>query len=298
MGLSFSSAASWDATSRNILITGASSGIGAELARCLAREGGNLALVARNQTKLEEVAKECRKLGSEKVHIYSCDLTKNAEIEASMAKALDDFKGFDVVVMNAGRSQGCFFEEIQDVDQIDYMMKLNVGGVIIPLQKLLPGIHKSRQSRIVVVSSVAGKIPVLYRTIYSASKAALNGFCNSLRLELGETYGGDAPKVCIMSFPEIKGTLLNEGRMDFGSMEPAVQFKDDGAGDLHMACQGCLKAIRRGSRSWGEPFKVKLLLPLYPFIPRVIETMILKHLRRTHYRPATQANLRDADKLE
>jgi NADP-dependent 3-hydroxy acid dehydrogenase YdfG len=280
------------------LITGASSGIGAELARCFAREGGNLALVARNQTKLEEVAEECRKLGSARVHIYSCDLTKNSEIEASMAKALDDFKGFDVVVMNAGRSQGCFFEEIEDVDQIDYMMKLNVGGVIIPLRKLLPGIHKSSRSRIVVVSSVAGKIPVLYRTIYSASKAALNGFCNSLRLELGETYGGNAPKVCVMNFPEIKGTLLNEGRMDFRSRQPAVQFKDDGAGDLQLACQGCMNAIRWGRRSWGEPFKVKLLLPVYPFFPRVIEAMILKHLRRTHYRPAAQANLMAEHKLE
>lgn len=273
-----------EVASRNILITGASSGIGEEMARKIASEGGNLALVARNTAKLEEVAEECRQLGSETVRVYSCDLTKNAEIEKATTEALKDFTTFDIVVLNAGRSQGCYFEEVKDIDQIDYMMKLNVSGVIIPLQKLLPSIPKKSTSRIVVVSSSAGLIPVLYRTVYSASKAAVIGFCKSLRLELVDTYGEDAPKVCLINAPEI-ATPLNDNRMDFGAQLPPMQFKAGVAGKLDENVAEALNAIRRGDRSWGEPLKVMLILTLCQFIPRILDASITRYFKRTSFRP-------------
>ena len=183
MGNLWSSESSWQATSRNVFITGASSGIGAELARAFAREGAKLALLGRNVDRLQQVAKDCVRLGAEAVQVYSADLTVNADIERATRQAIQDFEGFDVVILNAGRSQGCYFEEIQDIEQIDYMMKLNVSGVMIPLQKLLPSIHKSRHSRIVFISSTAGVVPVPYRTVYSASKFAVSGFCDTLRLD-------------------------------------------------------------------------------------------------------------------
>jgi len=289
---SLSSDSSWQATSRKVLITGASSGIGAELARNFAKEGAHLALLARNKERLEQVADECRQLGAESVQLYYADLTKNQEIEQATSKAMQDFGGFDVVILNAGRSQGCYFEEINDVDQIDHMMKLNVSGVIVTLQKLLPFIYKSRHSRIVFISSTAGIIPVAYRTIYCSSKFAVTGFTGALRMELDDTYGSEAPKVCLVAVPEVNGTALNSGRMDFGASQPAAQFLPGTSLDLEPTCHSLMEAIRAGKREWGLPMKVRLIRPFYSIVPNLIDAVVMKHLRKTMFRPV----IPDADK--
>ena len=143
---SFVSSSYWPrATDKKVLITGASQGIGRALSLQFANEGAHLALLARNQEGLQRVAKECLRLGAASVEIFPVDLTDTAAIDQATHKAIQKFQRFDVVILNAGRSQGCYFEEIQDVSQIEYMMKLNIGGVIITLQKLLPAVLKSRQ---------------------------------------------------------------------------------------------------------------------------------------------------------
>ena len=293
MGLMFSKRKddNWTVSSRNILITGASSGIGAELARKFAAEGANLALLARSESNLEKVAKECRELsdGSSNITIHCCDLTNNKEIESALSDAIEKSinNQFDVVILNAGRSQGCYFSEINDVDQIDYMMKLNIGGVIIPIQKLLPSVVKCHKSRIVVISSVAGLIPVPYRTIYCATKSAINAFCGSLRMELNDTYAYDmAPKVCVVNFPEVKNTALNSDRMNFGAKLLPAQFDPDAAQELSYSCEQCIEqAIKPGIRSWGQPLKVSLLLPLLTILPNILEVLIMKHIKKTTSRP-------------
>ena len=279
MGIAFSSPA-WEARSRSVLITGASSGIGAETARQFAKEGANLALVARGKENLETVAKECRQLGAETVKIYMIDLSNNNAIKTGMEKAIADFQGFDVVVLNAGRSHGCYFEEIKDTSQIEYMVNLNVTGVIISLHSLLPSIYKSRHSRIVVISSTAGIIGVPYRTIYCATKHALTGFCNSFRIELNATYEKEAPAVCLINFPGVSGTKLNSDRMDFGTEQPPAQFDASAGMPLPEAVEGLMSAIAAGKREWGQPFKVTFLRPLYSLIPGILDGFILKRVRR------------------
>ena len=296
---SSSSSSAWESRGRNVLITGASSGIGAELARKFAREGARLFLLARNMERLGRIAKECQTIGAENVSIYNLDLTINKEIEANTQKivqCLNDCGAnggggaapqlLDVIVLNAGRSQGCYFEEIQNVQDIDYMLKLNISGVIVPLQMLLPHMYKSRHSRIVFISSTAAVIPVPYRSIYSASKFAVTGFCNTLRMELNDTYGKDSsPKVTLITVPEVKGTALNEGRMTFGAKQPPVQFRSDTSLELEPTCEQIMKAIRTGVREWGTPLKVQVLAPLLNVFPDLLEGVIFKHLRKTHFRP-------------
>lgn len=275
---------SWQATDRTVLITGASSGIGRQLALLYAAEGANLALMARRRDVLQQVAEDCRSAGSPKVHLYTADLTKNTEIAQSTQQAIRDFGQFDVLILNAGRSQGHFFEEIKDVEQMDYLLKLNVSGVINTLHYLLPYLHKSEHSRIVVVSSTAGIIPVPYRTVYCASKFALSGFSNAIRMELCETYKEASPKVCLINFPEVSGTALNTSRMDFGADQPPFGFDGSQAVDVETACRNMMVQVARGTREWGHPFKVSLLRPFYSIIPSVLEAMIMKHVRRTHVR--------------
>ena len=166
------------------------------------------------------------------------------------------------------------------------MFKINVSGVLLVIQKLLPSLYKSRNSRIVILSSVSGIVPVAYRTIYCASKHALTGFSRALRMELQDTYGADAPAISLINFPEVKDTALNDARMDFGADLPAARFQADGALDLEESCRGLVEAVRLGQREWGEPTKVKVMLPLYRLIPQVCEKIVMSHVKKTHYRPA------------
>lgn len=286
MGAIFSSSSSnWQATEKNILLTGASSGIGAEMARNFAREGANLVLMARNEESLRKIKEECLELGSPKVEYILCDLTDSRKIKRSMKQAVELFSQLDVIFLNAGRSQGCYFEEIQDASQIEYMLRLNVSGVITTLHYLMPSLRKSKQSRIVINSSVSGLIGVPYRTIYCASKHALTGFANALRIELLDAYGEDSPVISLINFPEVAGTALNAGRMDFGAERPPAEFDNSKALSLPTTCRQLMTVIAAGKRQWGEPTKISILLPLYGLIPNILDKVILKTVQKTHYRP-------------
>jgi len=280
--LSRSSSFPWQAEGRTVLITGASRGIGAQLARVFAREKvSKLVLVARSKDDLEKVAEECRQLGSSalEVEVFRCDLTNNSSIKSFVEAATKSNKGFDVVILNAGRSQGCYFEEIEDIDQIDYMIKLNVNGVINTLHYILPQIFKSRQSRIIIISSAAGLLGSPYRTVYCASKHALTGFCNSFRIELKDSYEADSPVVSLINIPEVRGTDLNSNRMDFGSKYKPMEFDPNKALELTSTCQSLYEAVAAGKREWGQPMKLRILKPLYDIFPGLIDGMIMKYVR-------------------
>ena len=73
--------------------------------------------------------------------------------------------------------------------------------------------------------------------------------------------------------------------MNFGSALPPVQFRNDTSLELEPTCRNMMEAIREGRREWGKPLKVRLLQPLISIIPELIEGMIMKHMRRTHFRP-------------
>jgi len=287
MGIFWSKPA-WEAEGKNVFISGGSSGIGAELARQFAAKGANLALVARRKPLLEEIAAECRQAGAGKVQVYTCDLTVNSQIQSATQQAITDFGGFDVVVLNAGRSQGHYFEEIKDVEQIDYMLKLNISGVINTCHYLLPSIYKTPNSRLVVISSTAGIVPVPFRTIYCASKYALTGFCNSLRMELKDTYKDNSPAVCLINFPEVSGTQINSTRMDFGADSPPFGFDGSISIPVEKACRDLIREIACGTREWGHPLQVAILRPFYSIIPAFLEGIIMKRVKKTHVRQGRQ----------
>lgn len=121
------------------------------------------------------------------------------------AHEVSEFKEIDILILNAGMSMGCYFEDIKDLADGDFMLSLNVMGVANVLHYAFPFIPKVRGSRIVVISSIAGAIGVPFRTLYCASKWAVNGFCASLRTELEEAYGENAPKVVVSCPPEVDG---------------------------------------------------------------------------------------------
>src|SRR5262252_6221496 len=155
-----------------IIITGASKGIGAELARQMAARGARLVLAARNEAELTAVADECRKLGATGVITVKCDVAVEHDCQTLVTAALLAFGRIDVLVNNAGISMWARFEDIRDLSILDRIMRVNYMGAVFCTAHALPHL-KATQGRIVGIASLAGRTGVPTRTGYSASKHAM-----------------------------------------------------------------------------------------------------------------------------
>jgi short-subunit dehydrogenase len=165
-----------------VIITGASAGIGRELAYQLADQGAWLALSARNKAALEEAAAECRQRGGKAVAIPA-DVTREADCKRLIEAAMKEYGRMDTLVCNAGLSMWARFEEIQAAKPLEEIMQVNYMGTVYCVFHALPYLKQSK-GRLVGVSSLAGKTGVPTRSGYSASKHAMVGFLDSLRIEL------------------------------------------------------------------------------------------------------------------
>jgi len=187
-----------------VIITGASKGIGAELARQLAARGVKLALAARNEAELTAVAEECRKLGATGVITVKGDVAIEHDCQTLVTAALLAFGRIDVLVNNAGMSMWARFEDIEDVEVLARIMQVNYMGAVYCTRHALPHL-RATGGRIVGVCSVAGRTGVPTRTGYSASKHAMTGFFDSLRIEL------DGSGVTVtMIYPDFVATGIRE----------------------------------------------------------------------------------------
>jgi short-subunit dehydrogenase len=168
-----------------VAITGASKGIGAELARQLAAKGAKLVLAARNEKELESVAQECRTAGASVVCVRA-DVGLERDCQAIVAGAVLAFGRLDTLVNNAGMSMWARFEDIEDMSILERIMQVNYMGSVYCTRHALPHLRETR-GRIVAVASLAGLVGVPTRTGYSASKHAMRGFFDSLRIELADS---------------------------------------------------------------------------------------------------------------
>ena len=165
-----------------VVITGASKGIGAELARQLAAKGAKLVLAARNEVELESVAGICKGLGAPVVTVKA-DVAREHDCLTIMNGAVLAFGRIDVLVNNAGASMWARFEEVADLEVFARLMQVNYMGAVYCTRHALPHLRASG-GVVVGISSLAGLVGVPTRTGYSASKHAMNGFFDSLRIEL------------------------------------------------------------------------------------------------------------------
>jgi|SRR6185295_1254765 len=165
-----------------ILITGASAGIGKAISLELAPQRPKLVLSARNADRLEEVARQCEALGAQTA-VVPCDVTAESQCRDLVARAVERFGKLDVLVNNAGRAMWSRFDEMADLSVLEDVMRLNYLGSVYPTFYALPHLRESR-GRIVAMSSVSGLTGVPLLSGYSASKHAVIGFFESLRIEL------------------------------------------------------------------------------------------------------------------
>ncbi|MCG3207941.1 MAG: putative oxidoreductase [Anaerolineae bacterium] len=172
-----------DLRDKVVIITGASSGIGAEIARTLAAEGAAVVLAARSMSKLERVAAELAATGAATMALPT-DVTREADCQALVSAVVDAFGRLDVLVNNAGYAPPASLpdttEAIWDAT-IDSCLK----GVFLMTRAVVPHMLQNGGGTVVNISSVAGKAGFENRTAYCAAKWGVHGFTEALRAELG-----------------------------------------------------------------------------------------------------------------
>ena len=167
------------------VLTGASSGIGRELAIQLAQEGAWLTLAARDLAKLEEVAQRCRQHGG-RVLTVPTDVTQESQCRDLVTRTVEEFGRIDTLINNAGIGLHARFDEIRDLSLLERVIQVNFYGSMYCTHYALPHLKRTR-GRLVAVSSLCGRFPTPTAAIYGASKHALAGFFDSLRIELADS---------------------------------------------------------------------------------------------------------------
>ena len=225
-----------DFRGRKVLITGASSGIGAALAVEFARKGAELYLAARTLSRLEEVQKKCTDLGS-KTEIFSVDMASTDSVDA-FADSVKEVM-FDVIVLNAGISQRALtFDTDFEVDR--RIMETNFFGPVYLTKKLASQIRGTRKVSLAVTTSISGLFGFPLRSSYCASKHALFGFFESLEVEN----------------PNVRVTFLIPGRINTpisksalrgdGSAHASMDAGQAGGMDVTKCAKVAVRAIERG----------------------------------------------------
>jgi short-subunit dehydrogenase len=165
-----------------VVITGASAGIGRALARQLAAQGAWLVLAARDAAKLDEAAEECRALGGRAVAV-PMDVGDEAQCRALIDRAVVELGRIDTLVNNAGIGMWARFDQVTDLGIFERIMRINYLGSVYCTSHALPHLKRTR-GRLVAMGSLTARTGVPTRSGYAASKHAMAGFFDSIRIEL------------------------------------------------------------------------------------------------------------------
>lgn len=219
-----------------LVITGASSGLGAALAVAYAAQGNTLALTGRDAARLEAVATQCRALGAEVVTAV-LDVTE----KEALASWLQGLGAFDLVIANAGISAGTGGDG-ESEDQARRIFATNLDGVLNTIYPVLDGMKVRRSGHIVLMSSLAGFRGMPGAPAYSASKGAVRMLGEALRPELA--VAGVAVTVVCPGFVRTPMTAVNNFPMPF-----------------LMSPESAARLIKR--KLAGKPAQIAFPLPLY-----------------------------------
>jgi short-subunit dehydrogenase len=263
---------------QTIVITGASDGIGAEIARQLARAlgaGAGLVLAARNADKLESVAAECRAFGSETL-VVPTNVSEEPQCRALIEQAVARFGRIDALINNAGVSAHALFADVkpQDLHWYEKLMTVNLWGAVWCTHAALPHLKDSKGS-IVAVSSLAGLVGVPGRTAYSATKFAMAGFFEALRAEL-KTSGVSVTT----AYPGVVATATrHRGFNAKGEPAGASALKEEGAMSVEECAGLIVRGMNRREREVVMTARGKLGRFVKLIAPGVIENIALAALK-------------------
>jgi short-subunit dehydrogenase len=251
------------------LITGASSGIGAALARELARHGADLVLAARREDRLRDLAREIETTGRRAL-VVSCDVTRDDELERAVAAAVEQYGRLDMAIANAGFGVVGRVEQLK-LEDFRRQLETNVFGVIRTLYAALPELQKAG-GQFVVLGSVAGHVPTPVTSAYSMSKFAVRGFTESIHDELASL--GVSVTLVSPGFVDSEIRRVdNHGQVRETAPDPVPAW-------LRMptdrAARVIVRAIQRRRREVVVTGHGKLLVSVYRHAPWLLRVLIAR----------------------
>lgn len=248
---------------KKILITGASSGLGRELAHQFAQKGNvELILVARRKEALEKVAKKCETFDNVKTRVFSADIGSQDQVEQLLSTITD----IDILINGAGYGIMKDFSEFCDADVVN-MFDTNVIGTIQLTTEIAKRMRERKSGTIVTIASIAGKIATPKSSVYSATKFALIGYFNALRLELKK----DNVHVMTVNPGPVATNFFN-----IADEDKSYQ-KSLGGKTLtpKLVVGKIIKGIDMKKREVNLPFKLVLAVKISQFFPKLSDRMLL-----------------------
>lgn len=251
---------------RRVLITGASSGIGRELALAFARRGSRPLLAARRDHELHEVADECRQLGAD-VDCLAGDVTIPDYREALLARAVTRWDGLDVVVNNAGVSAHGPFAEA-DESTLRRIMEVNFFAAAELTRSALPLLKRGTRPAIVNIGSIIGHRGLPLNSEYAASKFALRGWSEALRAELA----ADGVDVLLVS----PGTTETEFFDHLVAKQAELPWGDSVAIPAAAVAEQTVRALERGRHEIFPNWRGHALVAANRLFPGIVDRVLAK----------------------
>ncbi|KAL0241479.1 hypothetical protein GEMRC1_006714 [Eukaryota sp. GEM-RC1] len=218
----------FDLSGHVAVVTGASSGIGVQMALAMARKGADIALLARREGKLEAIAADIRKLGV-KCEPYKCDVTSTEMVNEVAKKIKEDFGTVHILVNNAGGLAGSTCVETTD-DDWNFLHDLNVASVFKVCRAFAPMMIEQKYGRVVNISSIAGLVGGATSLAYHTTKGAVVNMTRSLAAEWAE-HNVTANAICPGPFmSELTEPLLEQEEIKaaFSAKIPMKRIGDEG----------------------------------------------------------------------
>lgn len=173
---------------KTVFITGASSGIGNGCARKFAKEGWNLILNARNESKLEELKSELKnEYPGIEIYLLPFDVRNREQVKAALETLPSEWKTIDVLVNNAGLVIGVDKEFEGNLDEWDIVIDTNIKGLLAVTRMIVPGMVERGWGHIINIGSIAGDAAYPGGSVYCATKAAVKALSDGLRIDLVDT---------------------------------------------------------------------------------------------------------------
>ena len=261
-----------------IVITGASSGIGEALAIQAASRGAKLMLAARNLDKLKLLAETLKSKGVE-VHFTKTDVSQEADCENLIIETLKNFQKIDILINNAGISMRALFNDT-DLSVIKRLMDTNFWGTVYCTKYALPHLLKQK-GNVLAVSSVGGLKGLPGRTGYSASKFAIHGFMESLRIENRHTG-----LHVLMAFPGFTASNIRNTALSADGSQQGESPRDEAKMmTAEAVAKHILNAIEKRKRTILLTSTGKLMVFLNKLWPKLTDKLVYNQMAREHDSP-------------
>jgi NAD(P)-dependent dehydrogenase (short-subunit alcohol dehydrogenase family) len=256
-----------DFAAKVVVITGASRGLGLELARRFAEEQAHVVLLARQREQLAEVARELESIGA-KVTLLQCDVTKEDGVRAGMASIIDELGRVDVLINNAGIIQVGPAEHMNNEDFAE-AMAVHFWAPLYLMRAVIPHMKRQGHGRIVNIASIGAKVALPHLLPYTASKFALAGLSEGMRTELAKDgiYVTTVSPGLMRTGSHVNALFKGQQRKEFALFSAANAWLSTSSG---RAARQIMEACRYGTSELVITPQAKLLRLVNGVFPRLV----------------------------